>query len=90
MIDTARPQICTAALWDRCRCPKCHSDPGATGPAPDAAARSILPHAAGGGTPSPSSALRYDPARLDKPAADRNPSLSDAPIGGLSLQERDA
>ncbi len=89
MIDTARPVICTAALWSNCRCPKCQPNPGAPGRAPDAAARHSLIGPTGGGTsfePGGDLAVVEPP----HPAADRAFPLSDHPIGGVSLEERHA
>lgn len=84
--------ICMAALYSTpglCRCARCNPEPnsGATGPAPDAAARSLNDPTGGGTSSHPGDALVACQASPD-PAADRNPSLSDAPIGGLLHQER--
>lgn len=88
--------ICTRSLHGKpgiCHCPRCRPDihlppaTGATGPAPEAAAvRVIAPPAADGGTIETTPGVAG--ARAPDPAADRNPSLSDAPIGGLCLEEK--
>lgn len=81
-------QICTAALWSNCHCPRCRPDihlppaSGAIGPAPDAAAVRVIPPAADGGTSIPSDDALVVRASLD-PAADRSLPLSGSPIGGL-------
>lgn len=80
-------QICTTALWCNCHCPRCRPDihlppaSGAIGPAPEAAAVRVIPPAADGGTYPTTPGVAG--ARAPDPAADRNPSLSVAPIGGL-------
>lgn len=87
------PRICTKALYSNpgiCRCPRCRPDlhlpnSGGTGPLP-APAAVREPQTADGGNPSPSPGGLAAPA--DPPAADRNPSLSDAPVGGPCLEER--
>jgi len=84
------PRVCTKALYSNpgiCRCARCRPDlhlppaSGAIGPAPVAAAVRALPLAADGGTYETTPGVAG--ARAPDPAADRNPSLSDAPIGGL-------
>lgn len=82
-------QICTAALWSNCHCPRCHPVSEATGvpPAPAAAAvRSYDPPAADGGTvskPTPDALCSVVPP--GDPAADRGLTPF-TPIGGLSDQ----
>lgn len=88
-------QICTAALWCNCHCPRCRPDihlphaSGAIGPAPGAAAVRVIPPAADGGTLNPSDGALAVCAPLD-PAADRSLPLSGSPVGGLCLEEKKA
>ena len=45
-------RICTAALWDGCRCPRCNTrSPAHPSPAQVAAAHGDRPSPSGGGTP---------------------------------------
>lgn len=74
----AATRICTAALWDNCRCPKCKPDSsGAHFPAPDDAATCTNDPAGGGTYPPPSDALAN--ASPGKAAA---PTLAPSPTGG--------
>lgn len=76
-------RICTAALWDRCRCVKCNpSAEGATTGAPDAAAARLSgPFPSGGGTPHRTSGDLAVPP--EHPAAARHPSRKCTLGGGL-------
>ena len=80
---SSHADICTAALWSCCRCPKCNPDPASPSRTQAAAVRVIAPPAADGGTPTtPGDAGATPP----DPAADRTFPLSGNPIGGLSDQ----
>ena len=87
------PRVCTKALYSNpgvCRCVRCRPDlhlpdPDAIGPASAVAARPLLPRAGGDIIETTPGAAG---ARAPDPAADRNPSLSDAPIGGPCLEEK--
>lgn len=86
---SSHAQICTAAPWTNCHCPRCRPDlrPSSAPVAPDAAARVSDPLAAGGGnslhTPG---ALAVPP---ENSAADR-PLTPFNPIGGPLCQEQGA
>lgn len=88
MIPASHSRICMAALYSTpglCRCPRCHTQPPATGAitgAPEAAAvRPIGPFPSGGGTTDPRSGGSY-PAP-EHPAAARHPNRECSPGGGL-------
>lgn len=84
--SASHAQICTAALWSNCHCPRCRpeiEDPAAPSRTQAAAVRVIAPPAADGGnsptTPGDVGATSPDPA-ADRALTPFNP------VGGLSDQ----